>query len=57
MTAQEGPVAEEDEESNLQLSFFINRKIEIMHRHFYLNRIAYYNNLLWSVLASEDRSR
>jgi hypothetical protein len=57
MTAQEGPVAEEDEESNLQLSFFINRKIEIMHRHFYLNRIAYYRNLLWSVLASENRSR
>jgi len=28
---QEGPAAEEAEESNLQLSFFINRKIEIMH--------------------------
>jgi hypothetical protein len=31
MTVQEGPVAEEAEESNLQLSFFIDRKIEIMH--------------------------
>jgi hypothetical protein len=28
---QEGPVAEEAEESNLQFSFFIDRKIEIMH--------------------------
>jgi hypothetical protein len=28
---QEGPVAEEAEESNLQFSFFIDGKIEIMH--------------------------
>jgi hypothetical protein len=33
---QEDPVAEEAEESNLQLSFFIDRKIEIMHRYFLL---------------------
>ena len=36
MTVQEGQVAEEAEESNLQFSFFINRKIEIMHRYFLL---------------------
>jgi hypothetical protein len=31
MTVQEGLAAEEEEESNLHFSFFINRKIEIMH--------------------------
>jgi hypothetical protein len=36
MMAQEGPVADEVEEFNLQISFFIDRKIEIMHRYFLL---------------------
>jgi hypothetical protein len=35
MTAQEDPVAEEEEEFKLQLSLSINRKIEIMPCNLY----------------------
>jgi hypothetical protein len=43
MTAQEDLVAEEEEEFKLQLSYLINRKIEIMRRK------PIISNLLWSV--------
>jgi hypothetical protein len=34
-TVQEGLAAEEEEESNFQFPFFIDRKIEIMHQYLY----------------------
>jgi len=48
MTAQEGLVAEEEEEFKLPPFPIIDRKIEIMKRK------PIISNLLWSVLASEN---